>query len=51
METSRQPEIDFHFLSELVLTDPASSVPTNRIAETVLDLNRSKFESIAKLAA
>src|SRR5437879_552410 len=51
METSRQPEIDFHFLSELVLTDPASSVPTNRIAETVLDLNRSKFESIAELAA
>jgi hypothetical protein len=51
METSRQPEIDFHFLSELVLTDPASSVPTNRIAETVLDLKRSKFESIAELAA
>jgi len=52
METSRQPEIVFNFLSELVLTDPAaSSVPTNRIAETVLDMNRSKFESIVELAA
>src|SRR6201993_955270 len=51
METSRQPEIDFHFLSELVLTDPASSVPTNQIAASVLDMNRSKFESIAELAA
>jgi len=51
METSRQPENDFHFLSELVLTDPASSVPTNRMAETVLDMNRSKFKSIAELAA
>jgi len=52
METSRQPEIVFNFLSELVLTDPAaSSVPTNRIAETVLDMSRSKFESIVELAA
>jgi Uncharacterised nucleotidyltransferase len=51
METSRQSEIDFHFLSELVLTDPNSSRPTNRIAETVFDMNRSKFESIAELAA
>jgi hypothetical protein len=51
METSRQPENDFHFLSELVLTDPASSVPTNRIAETILDLDPGRLEAIAELAA
>jgi hypothetical protein len=51
METSRQPENDFQFLSELVLTDPASPVPTNRVAETLLDLNPGRFEAIVKLAA
>jgi hypothetical protein len=51
METSRQPENDFRFLSELVLTDPNSSVPTNRIAGTVLDLNPGRFEAIVELAA
>lgn len=51
METSRQPESDFHFLSELVIIDPASSVPTNRIAETVHDLNRGRLAAIAELAA
>ncbi len=51
METSHQPEIDFHFLSELVLSDPAPSTPTNRIAETILDLNPGRFEAIVELAA
>jgi hypothetical protein len=51
METSRQLENDFHFLTELVLTDPASPVPTNRVAETLLGLNQGKFEAIVELAA
>ncbi|MBZ5687273.1 MAG: nucleotidyltransferase family protein [Acidobacteriia bacterium] len=51
METSCQPEIDFNFLSELVLTDPASPGPATRIAETVLDLNPGRLEAIVELAA
>jgi Uncharacterised nucleotidyltransferase len=51
METSRQPENDFHFLSELVLTDPASSGPANRTNECVLDLDPGRFEAIVELAA
>src|SRR6266581_3315760 len=51
MEMLRQPENDFQFLSELVLTDPASPVPTNRVAETLLDLDSGRFEAIVKLAA
>ena len=51
METSRQPGNNFRFLSELVLTDPASPAPTNRIAETVLDLDSGKFEAMLELAA
>jgi hypothetical protein len=51
MLTPRQPENDFHFLSELVLTDGASSVPTNQIAETLGDLNPGRFDAIVELAA
>ena len=51
METSRQPENDFHFLSELVLADSGSPACANRIAETVRDLNPARFEAILELAA
>jgi putative nucleotidyltransferase-like protein len=50
METSRQSENDFHFLSELLLTDPNSSMATNRIAESVLHLDPGRFEAIVQLA-
>ena len=51
METSRQPENDFHFLSELVLADFGSPAGANWIAETVRDLNPARFEAILELAA
>lgn len=50
METSRQPEIDFNFLSEIVLTGPASPGAT-QIADAIRDLNRDKFVAIVELAA
>jgi len=51
MLTPRKPENDFHVLSELVLTDPAPSVPTNQIAETLVDLNAGRFDALVELAA
>jgi hypothetical protein len=51
METTRQLEFDFNFLSQLVLSDPTSPSSSRRIADTVQDINRSKFESIVELAA
>ncbi len=51
METAHQPENDFHFLSELVLTDFDSPASANRIAEIVRDMNPDKFEAILELAA
>ncbi|HKV76768.1 MAG TPA: hypothetical protein VJP02_01425 [Candidatus Sulfotelmatobacter sp.] len=51
METSRQPEHDYQFLSDLVLTDPAASKPTKGIAETVVDLNPGRLKAVLELAA
>jgi Uncharacterised nucleotidyltransferase len=51
MQTARQPETDFHFLSELVLTDSDSPASANRLSETVRDLTPARFEAILELAA
>lgn len=51
METLRQPENDFHFLSELVLTDLDSAGPANRIDETVSNLDLGKLKAALALAA
>lgn len=51
METSRQPENDFRFLSELVFVNPDSPSSEKRIGKIVRDMNRAKFEAILELAA
>jgi hypothetical protein len=49
METSRQSENDFRFLSGLVLTDPPASA--SQMAETARHLHAGRFQAILELAA